>query len=340
MYRYDHYDHALVAERVAQFRDQTARFLSGALTEDEFRPLRLRNGLYIQRHAPMLRVAIPYGLLSSAQLRMLGRIAREYDRGYGHFSTRQNLQYNWPKLESVPDILQLLSTVEMHAIQTSGNCVRNITTDHFAGVAPDEIVDPRPFAEILRQWSTFHPEFNWLPRKFKIAINGAEGDRVALLLHDIGLQFVRDGAGEVGIRVIVGRRHGPHPAHRPRHQRVRAVAAHAHLRRGDPARVQPPWPARQHLEGAHQDPREIAGSRGVRAPGRRRNSPTTTPIRSSPTRSSSASRRISRIPPTRASPTWTPITCSRSPTAARSRAGRSATCTRTSVRATPPSRCR
>jgi len=204
MYRYDHYDHALVAERVAQFRDQTARFLSGALTEDEFRPLRLRNGLYIQRHAPMLRVAIPYGLLSSAQLRMLGRIAREYDRGYGHFSTRQNLQYNWPKLESVPDILQHLSTVEMHAIQTSGNCVRNITTDHFAGVAPDEIVDPRPFAEILRQWSTFHPEFNWLPRKFKIAINGAEGDRVALLLHDIGLQFVRDGAGEVGIRVIVG----------------------------------------------------------------------------------------------------------------------------------------
>jgi len=204
MYRYDHYDHALVAERVAQFRDQTARFLSGALTEDEFRPLRLRNGLYIQRHAPMLRVAIPYGLLSSAQLRMLGRIAGEYDRGYGHFSTRQNLQYNWPKLESVPDILQHLSTVEMHAIQTSGNCVRNITTDHFAGVAPDEIVDPRPFAEILRQWSTFHPEFNWLPRKFKIGVNGAEGDRVALLLHDIGLQFVRDGAGEVGIRVIVG----------------------------------------------------------------------------------------------------------------------------------------
>jgi sulfite reductase (NADPH) hemoprotein beta-component len=204
VYRYDHYDHALVAERVAQFRDQTARFLSGDLTEDEFRPLRLRNGLYIQRHAPMLRVAIPYGLLSSVQLRMLARIAREYDRGYGHFSTRQNLQYNWPKLETVPDILQHLSTVEMHAIQTSGNCVRNITTDHFAGVAPDEIVDPRPFAEILRQWSTFHPEFNWLPRKFKIAINGAEGDRVALLLHDIGLQFVRDAAGEVGIRVIVG----------------------------------------------------------------------------------------------------------------------------------------
>jgi sulfite reductase (NADPH) hemoprotein beta-component len=204
MYRYDSYDHALVAERVAQYRDQTRRFLAGELTEDEFRPLRLRNGLYIQRHAPMLRVAIPYGLLASRQLRMLARIAREYDRGYGHFSTRQNLQYNWPKLETVPDILQLLSTVEMHAIQTSGNCVRNITTDHFAGVAPDEIVDPRPFAEILRQWSTFHPEFNWLPRKFKIAINGAENDRTAIMLHDIGLQFVRDAQGEVGIRVIVG----------------------------------------------------------------------------------------------------------------------------------------
>ena len=204
MYRYDTYDHALVAERVAQFRDQTGRFLSGALTEDEFRPLRLRNGLYIQRHAPMLRVAIPYGLLSSQQLIMLAHIAREYDRGYGHFSTRQNIQYNWPKLETVPDILHLLSTVEMHAIQTSGNCVRNITTDHFAGIAPDEIVDPRAFAEILRQWSTFHPEFNWLPRKFKIAINGAEGDRTALLLHDIGLHFVRNAQGEVGIRVIVG----------------------------------------------------------------------------------------------------------------------------------------
>jgi len=204
MYRYDTYDHALVAERVAQFRDQTGRFLSGELTEDEFRPLRLRNGLYIQRHAPMLRVAIPYGLLSSQQLNMLAHIAREYDRGYGHFSTRQNLQYNWPKLETVPDILHLLSTVEMHAIQTSGNCVRNITTDHFAGIAPDEIVDPRAFAEILRQWSTFHPEFNWLPRKFKIAINGAEGDRTALLLHDIGLHFVRNAQGEVGIRVIVG----------------------------------------------------------------------------------------------------------------------------------------
>jgi sulfite reductase (NADPH) hemoprotein beta-component len=204
MYRYDTYDHAIVAERVAQFRDQTRRFLAGQLSEDEFRPLRLRNGLYIQRHAPMLRVAVPYGLLASRQLRKLAHIARAYDRGYGHFTTRQNCQYNWPALESVPDILAELATVEMHAIQTSGNCVRNITTDHFAGIAPDEIVDPRPLAEILRQWSTFHPEFSWLPRKFKIALNGAESDRTAVMLHDIGLQLLRDANGEVGIRVIVG----------------------------------------------------------------------------------------------------------------------------------------
>jgi sulfite reductase (NADPH) hemoprotein beta-component len=204
MYRYDSYDHALVAERVAQYRDQTRRFLAGELTEDEFRPLRLRNGLYIQRHAPMLRVAVPYGLLASRQLRKLAHIARKYDRGYGHFTTRQNLQYNWPKVEEVPDILAELAEVEMHSIQTSGNCVRNITTDHFAGVAPDEIVDPRPLAEILRQWSTFHPEFNWLPRKFKIALNGAKADRAAVLLHDIGLHVVKDAAGEVGLRVIVG----------------------------------------------------------------------------------------------------------------------------------------
>jgi sulfite reductase (NADPH) hemoprotein beta-component len=204
MYRYDDYDRTLVAERVAQFRDQTRRFLAGELSEDEFRPLRLRNGLYIQRHAPMLRVAIPYGILAAHQLRKLAHIARTYDRGYGHFSTRQNLQYNWPRLADVPDILAELAEVDMHAIQTSGNCVRNITTDHFAGVAPDEIVDPRPLAEILRQWSTLHPEFSWLPRKFKIAINGASSDRTAILLHDIGLQAVRNDAGEIGLRVSVG----------------------------------------------------------------------------------------------------------------------------------------
>ncbi len=204
MYRYDQYDQQIVDQRVAQFRDQTRRFLAGELTEDEFRPLRLQNGLYIQRYAPMLRVAVPYGLLSSRQLRMLARIAREYDRGYGHFSTRQNIQYNWPELSKTPDILALLASVEMHAIQTSGNCVRNITTDQFAGVAPDEIVDPRPLAEILRQWSTFHPEFAYLPRKFKIALNGAKTDRAVIQMHDIGLDIVKNDAGETGIRVLVG----------------------------------------------------------------------------------------------------------------------------------------
>jgi sulfite reductase (NADPH) hemoprotein beta-component len=204
MYRYDEIDQRMVDERVAQFRDQTRRFLAGKLSEDDFRPLRLRNGLYIQRYAPMLRVAIPYGLLSSQQLRTLAHIARTWDRGYGHFSTRQNIQYNWPKLEDVPDILAELARVQMHAIQTSGNCVRNITTDHFAGVAGDEIVDSFVWCELLRQWSTFHPEFNYLPRKFKIAVNGAQADRAAIFLHDIGLQATRNDAGEIGFRIIVG----------------------------------------------------------------------------------------------------------------------------------------
>jgi sulfite reductase (NADPH) hemoprotein beta-component len=204
MYRYDPIDQRIVDERVAQFRDQTRRFLAGELSEDEFRPLRLRNGLYIQKHAPMLRVAIPYGLLSSRQLRKLAHIARTYDRGYGHFSTRQNIQFNWPRLEDTPDILAHLAAVQMHAIQTSGNCVRNITTDHFAAVAPDEIVDPFVWAEAMRQWSTFHPEFGFLPRKFKIAINGSDDDRAATLVHDIGIHAVRNAAGEVGFRIIVG----------------------------------------------------------------------------------------------------------------------------------------
>ena len=213
MYIYDEIDQRLVDERVAQFRDQTRRFLAGKLSEDEFRPLRLRNGLYVQRYAPMLRVAIPYGMLSSTQLRKLAHIARTYDRGYGHFSTRQNIQYNWPKIEEVPDILAELASVQMHAIQTSGNCVRNITADHFAGIAPDEIVDPLLWCEVIRQWSTFHPEFTWLPRKFKIAVNGSRADRAAVEVHDIGLHAVRagdgkgaDGAdqGAVGFRVLVG----------------------------------------------------------------------------------------------------------------------------------------
>ena len=204
MYQYDAIDQKLVDERVAQFRDQTRRHLAGELSEDNFRPLRLQNGLYIQRFAPMLRVAIPYGLLSSKQLRALAYIARKWDRGYGHFSTRQNIQYNWPKLEEVPDILAHLASVQMHAIQTSGNCIRNTTTDHLAGVAPDEIVDPLVWCELIRQWSTFHPEFAYLPRKFKIAVSGAENDRAAIQVHDIGLQAVRGADGETGFRVLVG----------------------------------------------------------------------------------------------------------------------------------------
>jgi sulfite reductase (NADPH) hemoprotein beta-component len=204
MYQYDEYDQRIVDERVAQFADQTRRYLAGELTEDEFRPLRLQNGLYIQRHAPMLRIAVPYGNLNSKQLRTLAHIARTYDRGYGHITTRQNVQFNWPRLEDVPEILDLLAKVQMHAIQTSGNCIRNVTSDPFAGVAADEIVDPRPWCEILRQWSTFHPEFAFLPRKFKIAVNGAKEYRAVIRVHDIGLDIVHNAAGELGFRVLVG----------------------------------------------------------------------------------------------------------------------------------------
>ncbi|HYT48627.1 MAG TPA: nitrite/sulfite reductase [Burkholderiales bacterium] len=204
MYRYDEIDQRLVDERVRQFRDQTRRFLAGQLSEEEFRALRLRNGLYIQRYAPMLRISIPYGLLSSRQLRKLSAIARKYDRAYGHFSTRQNLQLNWPKLEQAPDILAELATVQMHAIQTSGNSFRNVTTDHFAGVAQDEIVDSFVWCEIIRQWSTFHPEFSYLPRKFKIAVNGAKADRAAVAVHDIGLHAITNDANQVGFKVLVG----------------------------------------------------------------------------------------------------------------------------------------
>jgi sulfite reductase (NADPH) hemoprotein beta-component len=204
MYHYDKYDHLIVRERIAQYRDQVARRLKDELTEEEFIPLRLQNGLYMQRHAYMLRIAVPYGLLSSAQMRMFAHIARKYDRGYGHFTTRQNIQFNWIELEKTPDILTDLASVEMHAIQTSGNCIRNITADEFAGVAADEIIDPRPYAEVLRQWSTFHPEFIALPRKFKVAMNGAHEDRAAIAVHDIGLTAVYNEAGEVGFKVMVG----------------------------------------------------------------------------------------------------------------------------------------
>ncbi|WP_312378755.1 nitrite/sulfite reductase [Pseudomonas oryzihabitans] len=211
MYVYDRYDQRIVEERVAQFRDQTRRFLAGELGGEEYRPLRLQNGLYIQRYAPMLRVAVPYGLLNTKQVRKLAQIARDYDKGYAHISTRQNFQFNWPELEDVPEILAELATVQMHAIQTSGNCIRNTTTDQFAGVAHDELIDPRPWCEIIRQWSTFHPEFAFLPRKFKIAVNGAALDRAAIEVHDIGLEAVRNEAGELGFRVLVGGGQGRTP---------------------------------------------------------------------------------------------------------------------------------
>ncbi len=211
MYRYDEFDHAFVAARVAEFRDQAERRLSGELSEDQFKPLRLMNGVYLQLHAYMLRIAIPYGTLSSKQMRMLAHIARTYDKGYGHFTTRQNLQFNWPALKDIPQILEDLASVEMHAIQTSGNCIRNVTADHFAGAAADEVADPRPYAEILRQWSSIHPEFSYLPRKFKIAVTAAERDRAAIQVHDIGLHVKKDGDGNLGFAVYVGGGQGRTP---------------------------------------------------------------------------------------------------------------------------------
>ncbi len=211
MYRYDEFDHAFVSGRVEQFRDQVARRLSGELAEDAFKPLRLMNGVYLQLHAYMLRVAIPYGTLNSRQMRMLAHIARKYDRGYGHFTTRQNIQYNWPKLSELPDAMAELASVEMHALQTSGNCIRNVTADHFAGAAADEVADPRPYAEILRQWSSVHPEFSFLPRKFKIAVTGAERDRAAIQVHDIGLHLKKSDRGEIGFAVYVGGGQGRTP---------------------------------------------------------------------------------------------------------------------------------
>ncbi|HRF87574.1 MAG: nitrite/sulfite reductase [Cellvibrionales bacterium] len=204
MYAYSEIDQKILGQRVVQFRGQMERFLKGELAPAEFLPLRLQNGLYIQRHAPMLRLAVPYGLLSSKQLRMLAHIARHYDKGYGHVTTRQNIQFMWPRLEEVPSALAELATVGMHAIQTSGNCIRNTTTDQFAGVAVDELIDPRPYCEIIRQWSTFHPEFAFLPRKFKIAVNGATADRAAILIHDIAIELTTNAAGEMGYRVFVG----------------------------------------------------------------------------------------------------------------------------------------
>jgi sulfite reductase (NADPH) hemoprotein beta-component len=204
MYQYTEDDQTLIEQRVTQFRGQTQRYLNGELGADEFRALRLMNGLYVQTHAPMLRVAIPYGLLNAKQLRKLASVARDYDKGYCHFTTRQNVQYNWPTIESVPDLLAELATVQMHAIQTSGNCLRNTTSDHLAGVSPDELEDPRPYCEIIRQWTTLHPEFAYLPRKFKIAVSGSERDRAAVQLHDIGVYLIKNAAAEIGFRVLAG----------------------------------------------------------------------------------------------------------------------------------------
>jgi len=204
MYQYDQYDHQIIGERIAQFRGQTERYLSGELKEEEFLPLRLQNGLYVQRLAPMLRINVPYGMLNSAQLRRLAHVARHYDKGYCHVSTRQNIQFNWPDLADVPDILAELAEVEMHATQSSGNCIRNTTSDQYAGIAVDEVIDPRPYCEIIRQWSSFHPEFAFLPRKFKIAVTGSEHDRAAVQVHDIGLQMVHNDSGDIGYRVLVG----------------------------------------------------------------------------------------------------------------------------------------
>ncbi|AZV20091.1 MULTISPECIES: nitrite/sulfite reductase [Mesorhizobium] len=211
MYRYDEFDHDFVQARVAEFSDQVQRRLAGEITEDQFRPLRLMNGVYLQLHAYMLRIAVPYGTLNGKQLRMLGHIARKYDKGYGHFTTRQNIQFNWPALSDIPAILADLASVEMHAIQTSGNCIRNVTADHFAGAAADEVADPRPYAEILRQWSSVHPEFSFLPRKFKIAVTGAERDRAAIQTHDIGLHLKKNAAGELGFAVYIGGGQGRTP---------------------------------------------------------------------------------------------------------------------------------
>ncbi len=204
MYVYDQYDQRIVDQRVAQFRDQTQRYLDGKLTEEQFLPIRLQNGLYVQRLAPMLRIAVPYGLLNSKQLRKLAHITRHYDKGYAHVSTRQNIQLNWPNLEEVPDILAELASVQMHAIQTSGNCIRNTTTDQFAGVAKDELEDPRPYCEIIRQWSTLHPEFAFLPRKFKIAVCGSAEDRAAIHVHDIGIELLKNADGEIGFKILAG----------------------------------------------------------------------------------------------------------------------------------------
>ncbi len=269
MYRYDEFDHTLVAERVATFRRQVARRLAGDLTEDQFKPLRLMNGLYLQLHAYMLRINVPYGCLSSRQLRKLAFIARRYDRGFGHFTTRQNIQFNWIRLDETPDMLAELAEVEMNAMQSSGNCVRNITADQFAGRARDEIEDPRPWCELIRQWSILHPEFSYLPRKFKIAVTGAArrpGGREVPRRRPVPAPQCRR---RDRLRSHRGRRTGTHALRRPHHPRVAGQGGPALLPGSDTAHLQPGRPARQPQQGPHQDPGERARHRRVPASGRR-----------------------------------------------------------------------
>ena len=341
MYRYSALDHQLVQERVAQFRDQIARWKRGELTDDELRPLRLQNGLYVQRHAPMLRVAIPYGMLAAAQLRTLAHIARTYDRGYGHFSTRQNIQFNWLTLEDVPDVLAALAAVQMHAIQTCGNCVRNITTDAFAGVAPDEAVDPRPYCELMRQWSTFHPEFAFLPRKFKIAFS-ASASRTGQPRPCTTWAFTCAATPTASGRRCAGRRRpGPHAAGRPRAPRVPAMAPPARpisrrccgsttamaaattcTRRASRSWCAP-WAPRPSRARSSRSSRTWSTARARPAPPSWR-----------------ASRPISRRRPTRTCRPVRPCCTSSRPPIRGSRAGWDAACGRTACAATRRSRCR
>ncbi len=265
MYAYDELDRTLINERVSEFRDQVKRRLSGELTEDEFKMLRLQNGVYLQLHAYMFRVAIPYGTLSSKQLRALAHVARRYDRGYGHFTTRQNIQFNWIKLAELPDALADLAEVGIHAMQTSGNNMRNVTSDQWAGVAPGEIEDPRIWSEILRQHTTLHPEFSFLPRKFKIAITASDHDRAAIKVHDIGLRLHRNADGETGFEVLVGGGLGRTPFIAKTIKPFVSRPRYPQLCRGDPARLQPVRPPRQHLQGPHQDPGARARHREVRS---------------------------------------------------------------------------
>ena len=268
MYQYDELDQAFVDERVAEFRDQTRRHLAGELSEEEFRPLRLRNGLYIQRHAPMLRIAHSLWTAQRAAAAQARRHRAPLRPRLRAFHDAPEPAANWPKLEDVPDILAELASVQMHAIQTSGNCIRNVTADHFAGIAPDEIDDPRPYCEIIRQWATLHPEFTYLPRKFKIAVTGSPTDRAASEVHDVGLHLVRDASGCLGFRGAGRRRPRAHADDRPGDPRVPAARAAARVSGGHPARLQPPGPPRQHPQGAHQDPGQGARHRALPRAGR------------------------------------------------------------------------